>query len=283
MRGIWREITVGVLILTAAGLLAFMSVRVGTLRVPGARTFTLYFNDAAGLVENAPVTAAGIKVGSVDKMEYDDHRAKITIRVSPAVDLRTDAHAAIRARSLLGEKYVALEPGTADEKLAPGDQINTLPTYDIDRLLAAVATLAESVDPEDMKGLIHGLSDILNARTADGQSLADATAQLATSMASISQKADQLVTTGNQAAKKVGPALDGVQQASAKLVATLDGLDGSFDDLPETMQRLDRVLTRMDEILEKNQNLSQESILEELRKITHEEGIYVRLTKPNKK
>lgn len=297
MRGAWREIMVGVLILAAAGLLAYMSIRVGSLRTPGGRTYVAYFDDAVGLVENAPVTAAGIKVGAVDAMEFDrgpdgEGRAKITIRVQSDFDLYDDARATIRARSLLGEKYFALDPGASGTALKSGSEIPTTPSADIDRLLAAVATLAEAAEPEDVHGIVHGLNELLNATAADGKSLPDAVAEIADSVNQLTTKANRLADDGTRLSRKMGPAidkmgpaLDDIQTVTQQLNSTLVKLDPAVDELPESVAKLNRVLTRLETLLEENEDLTKDSIVEELRKIVTQEGVYVRLSprKENKR
>ena len=93
MKGPWKEVAVGVLILAAASLLAYMAIRVGSIRVRGAVTYVSYFDDVAGLVENAPVSAAGIKIGSVDSLEFVEGRAKVTLRRSPDIPVRDNVSA----------------------------------------------------------------------------------------------------------------------------------------------------------------------------------------------
>ena len=283
MKGPWKEVAVGVLILAAASLLAYMAIRVGTLRVRGAVTYVAYFDDVAGLVENAPISAAGIKIGSVDTLEFVDGRAKVTLRISPDIPVRDDATATVRARSLLGEKYLALTPGESGTPLKEGGEIQTTPTADIDRLMAAVATLAEAADPEDVKGLIHGLNVLLNTTSQDGTTLAQAVADISASVSRLSKKAEKLADESHKIARKVGPALDSVQATSRQLNKVLMALDPAVDQIPDAVKKLDRVLTRLDAILEQNQNLTQESIMAELRRIALEEGIYIRLTKPKSK
>lgn len=282
MKGLWKEIAVGVLILAAAGLLGYMSIRVGSLRTPGARSFVAYFDDAAGLVQNAPVTAAGIKVGSVSGLAFENGRARVTLSLQPEIQVRDDASATIRARSLLGEKYVALDPGESGEKLDPGSEIPTHPSADMDRLIAAVATLAESADPEDIQGLLHGLNELLNTTAEDGKSIPEAIAEITSSMSRLTAKAERLADEGTALSRRMGPAIDDVEELTQQLKKTLEKADPAVEELPESVARLNRVLTRMENLLEQNEDLSKESIVDELRKIVTQEGVYVRL-KPRKK
>jgi phospholipid/cholesterol/gamma-HCH transport system substrate-binding protein len=71
------------------------------------------------------VVIAGVKVGQVVSIELDDIlRARCELDVAPNLGLDAETSAAIMTAGLLGEKFVALEPGGADEMLEPGDEID---------------------------------------------------------------------------------------------------------------------------------------------------------------
>jgi phospholipid/cholesterol/gamma-HCH transport system substrate-binding protein len=67
---------------------------------------------------------AGVKVGQVVSIELDDFlRARCLLDVDKNLGLDVETSAAIMTAGLLGEKYVALEPGGSDDMLASGDEI----------------------------------------------------------------------------------------------------------------------------------------------------------------
>jgi virulence factor Mce-like protein len=86
------------------------------------------FDNAANLVEGEDVKIAGAAVGAVDSLEVtDDNKAAVIMRVDDEdfVPWRSDAECTIRPQSLIGEKFVECEPGSADEQelqeIAEGD------------------------------------------------------------------------------------------------------------------------------------------------------------------
>src|SRR5579859_4575101 len=108
-----RDASVGAMILAAAVILAWMAARLGSAGgYRGGREVTFVFDDATGLVETAPVAAAGVRVGTVVSIDWAEGGAKVTARVRSDLPLHADASASVRAKSLLGEKFVALDPGT---------------------------------------------------------------------------------------------------------------------------------------------------------------------------
>lgn len=84
------------------------------------------FNKADGLVEGSDVKIGGIRVGTVSKMTIDPntYAAIIEMSINPDIKLPTDTSAAIISESLLGGKYLDLQPGGDDEMMKEGSKID---------------------------------------------------------------------------------------------------------------------------------------------------------------
>lgn len=78
------------------------------------------FSGIGGLKAGDDVQISGVKVGTVSSVELDQdtYLARVHLSVDPTIKLPTDTAALISSESLLGGKYLALEPG-ADEELIP--------------------------------------------------------------------------------------------------------------------------------------------------------------------
>ncbi|TMG35323.1 MAG: MCE family protein [Chloroflexi bacterium] len=86
---------------------------------------TIPIDSADGLYPGSDVLIAGAKAGSVQDIKLDGGQALVTITLDEAhAPVHSDARATIRPKSLLGEKYVALEPGTgSSDALAAGSRL----------------------------------------------------------------------------------------------------------------------------------------------------------------
>jgi phospholipid/cholesterol/gamma-HCH transport system substrate-binding protein len=83
------------------------------------------FNGLGGLGIGDSVQISGVKVGSVAKIELNpnDYRAMVTMAIDPKIQLPTDTSAFISSESLLGGKYMELQPGADDEMMKEGEEI----------------------------------------------------------------------------------------------------------------------------------------------------------------
>jgi phospholipid/cholesterol/gamma-HCH transport system substrate-binding protein len=85
------------------------------------------FDNIGGLKTRAPVKSAGVVVGRVTKVGFDDktYEAVVTLAMDRNYSFPKDTSAKILTSGLLGEQYIGLEPGGDDAKLADGGKIKT--------------------------------------------------------------------------------------------------------------------------------------------------------------
>jgi len=121
-----RDFVVGLFVLAGLGTLAYLALQVGGIEGDGDGGLELSaeFSEIGGLKERAPVVVSGVKVGRVQRIELTpDLRAVVHLDVDSKYRLPTDSSAAIRTEGLLGQQFVALEPGAEDALLKSGDKI----------------------------------------------------------------------------------------------------------------------------------------------------------------
>jgi phospholipid/cholesterol/gamma-HCH transport system substrate-binding protein len=119
-----RDLTVGLFVLVGLAAIAYLSVQVGGLQ--GERGFHLYatFDQIGGLRPRAPVVVSGVEVGQVTSIELDDNlRARVNMDIDPNLEFPVDTMASIMTEGVLGNKFLALEPGAEDELLKQGEEI----------------------------------------------------------------------------------------------------------------------------------------------------------------
>jgi phospholipid/cholesterol/gamma-HCH transport system substrate-binding protein len=83
------------------------------------------FSGTGGLKTGDDVTISGVKVGSVARIELDSetYLAKVHISMDQSVKLPLDTAAMISSESIMGGKYLALEPGAEEDTIPPGGRV----------------------------------------------------------------------------------------------------------------------------------------------------------------
>jgi phospholipid/cholesterol/gamma-HCH transport system substrate-binding protein len=122
-----RDLIVGIFVLCGFAALAYLSFQVGgnAYSGPGGLELCATFEEVGGLKARAPVAIAGVKVGQVSAIRLaPDLRAEVTLDLDPKLELPVDTSAKIVTSGLLGDQFIALEPGAEEDMLKSGDEID---------------------------------------------------------------------------------------------------------------------------------------------------------------
>jgi len=111
--------------LLAIVFLALKAANLATFRVGGTYAVTAKFDNIGGLKVRAPVKSAGVTIGRVAAIALDtsSYQGTVTMELEEGIAFPTDTSAKILTSGLLGDQYIGLEPGGAEQNLKPGDQI----------------------------------------------------------------------------------------------------------------------------------------------------------------
>jgi phospholipid/cholesterol/gamma-HCH transport system substrate-binding protein len=121
-----RDLILGLFVLFGLGSIGYLAIEVGGLYYSGPSGFRLHatFDQVGDLKPHAAVVVAGVKVGEVISIELDKFlRAHCILDIDPTLGLDLETSASIQTAGLLGEKFIALEPGGSDDMLQSGDTL----------------------------------------------------------------------------------------------------------------------------------------------------------------
>ena len=133
------EIVVGVFVLVGVLCLGYLSIKLGKLEMIGGDVYEVeaQFNSASGLKPGSTIEIAGVEVGRVRGITLVEDRAKVKLAVNKTVKLYTDTIASIKTRGIIGEKFLALNPGGGGDPLKPGGIIrDTESGLDLEELVS---------------------------------------------------------------------------------------------------------------------------------------------------
>ena len=123
------DLWVGLFVCAGIGALLVLAMKVGNMGSIGIgnQTYTLFanFDNIGGLKPRAPVKSAGVVVGRVAEIKFDDKsfQALVTLHLESRYKFPKDSSAKILTSGLLGEQYIGLEPGGDTQVLVTGDKI----------------------------------------------------------------------------------------------------------------------------------------------------------------
>jgi phospholipid/cholesterol/gamma-HCH transport system substrate-binding protein len=123
------DVMVGGFVLLGLAALLFLALKAGNLG--SFSTGATYeararFDNIGGLKVRAPVKSAGVVVGRVASIGFDDstYQATVVMSLDERFRFPKDSSAKILTSGLLGEQYVGLEAGAEEKMLAAGDTIS---------------------------------------------------------------------------------------------------------------------------------------------------------------
>lgn len=122
------DLWVGLFVCAGIGALLVLALKVGnTSGVSVGESYQIHahFDNIGGLKPRAPVKSAGVVVGRVAEISFDNEKflAKVTMTIGKQFKFPRDSTASVLTSGLLGEQYIGLEGGGDDKMLAQGDAL----------------------------------------------------------------------------------------------------------------------------------------------------------------
>ena len=122
------DLWVGIFVAAGIAALFVLALKVGNMgNFSGGETYSIgaYFENVGGLKSRAPVKSAGVVVGRVAEVRFDNARyeALVTLDIDKQFKFPKDTIATINTSGLLGEQYIGLEPGGDEATLKNGDKM----------------------------------------------------------------------------------------------------------------------------------------------------------------
>lgn len=113
--------------LVAILFLALQAANLLTLSFQKTYTVTAKFDNVGGVKPKAAVRSAGVVVGRVENIVFDDKsfQAVVTLALENRYVFPKDSSLKILTSGLLGEQYLGIEPGADEKTLAAGDTISS--------------------------------------------------------------------------------------------------------------------------------------------------------------
>lgn len=263
-----NQVTVGVVSILALTLIVAVAFYSDDLPIiGGGTTYTAHFSESGGLEPSDEVRAAGVKIGNVTGVDLDGNHVTVSFRVKDAW-IGDRSSAAIRIKTLLGQKYLAIDsrgwgalspdnPIPIGRTTAPYDVTeafnglaDTVQDIDTARLSDAFRTLSDTFrdSPDHVRSALDGLSALSKTISSRDEALAkllENTRKISGTVADRNVQLERLITDGNLLLEEVrkrkeaiSALLDGIRALARELAGLVAD---NREQLRPTLERLDRV------------------------------------------
>ncbi len=127
------DLWVGVFVVLGLGALLYLALKVGNLgSFNTGETYQVQarFANIGGLKVRAPIKSAGVVVGRVADIRFDNQsfEALVTMNLDGGYQFPRDSTAKILTSGILGEQYIGLEAGGDEAMLKDGDRVRLTPS-----------------------------------------------------------------------------------------------------------------------------------------------------------
>lgn len=200
------------------GLLAFGVYSV--TGVPGVNYGYYWLNmpDIGNLRPHDEIRVAGVRVGQVLDQEIEDGRARVQLQMQPGYgSIPEDSTVVVRARGLLGSRFLELVPGDSSEMLDEGGEIRAQP---VTSLTNGVADVLDTFDEETRGRFGNLLTGLGNGVFGRGAQFNNVIREAPTTVSQLTRVADA-IEARSPAARNFVPSLD----------AGMGAFDAARDDL----------------------------------------------------
>jgi phospholipid/cholesterol/gamma-HCH transport system substrate-binding protein len=193
------------------------------------------------LRSGSDVKYRGVNVGKVGAIQLVDRQAEIVLELRRDVEIPADTEAAVRAKTLFGEKYVELaERPHRPPYLREGDVVRAAGTgVEVEQLLDTTDELLRGIDAEELATLVDGL---VQASHGEGERVAhlidrgaDAAASMVDSLEAQVRAIDSFARFADQY-RDIGPLLNGVNANLNELLPTFNAAREDYERLLATLR-----------------------------------------------
>lgn len=123
------ETLVGLFVVIGIGALLFLGLNVSNLASysdTDGYTITARFENSGGLKVRSPVSVAGVRIGRVTAIDFDNTSYESVVQMKIGAQYNTlpdDSSASIFTAGLLGEQYIGLQTGASEEYLTQNSEL----------------------------------------------------------------------------------------------------------------------------------------------------------------
>ena len=237
-----RYVLISVVTLVLGGVFTVYIVGGLTGRVKNDFPVTITFDHVGQLLRvTGDVKLRGVLVGRIQRIDHlPDGKAEVRLALDPSLRIPADVSAAVRGKTLFGEKFVELidAPHPSGEVMKPGAVIpesRTTPPFELEQVLQTLLPVLDAAKPGDFGGALHALATGLAGNEETARRALDNSLALLDTLGAHTSRLDRLLAGSAQSSSALA-------RASPDLVQALNDLDALSKELIARRADLQAVL-----------------------------------------
>lgn len=152
-----NDVWVGLFVLLGAAAILFLALKSAnllSLNFQSTYKVSARFDNIGGLKRQAAVKSAGVVVGRIDSITFDDKTFQATVHMNLQSQFQfpKDSNLKILTSGLLGEQYIGIEAGAEAQNLANGDRIATTQSAVVLENLISQFLFSKAAEPTPKEG-----------------------------------------------------------------------------------------------------------------------------------
>lgn len=260
MKGVSSELKVGLFVIIAIVAMLYMTFRVENISLFGEQKgniIYIYFDSISGVDKKAQIRLAGVKIGTIlDIILDNNNRVKVIANIDKDVKIREDSVALIKAKGLLGEKYIEITGGSEKAKfLKDGDTLmNSKTPPDIDEAIANINAVLS-----DIKAVTASLKNVFGGEEGEKgiREIFDNIKELSYNLNNIVIKSgkdvDRVMQNITELAQSLKDIIVSNRKAMEDIIANIKDLSsGTKEKIPALIDDIDKVIMEIQEIVKEN-------------------------------
>jgi phospholipid/cholesterol/gamma-HCH transport system substrate-binding protein len=185
---------IGLAVIAAMLLLAFNTDRLPLL---GGRQHSAALSEAGGLKPGDDVRIAGVKVGKVTAVDLEGAHVRVDFSVNRSTELGSTTRAAVRIKTILGQKFLALDPSGKSALAKEIPLSRTTPAYDVVDAFSDLATTAEDINTDQLATSLDTIADTFRDSPAEVRAAVEGLGRLSHTVASRDDQLRSLLAHAN--------------------------------------------------------------------------------------
>lgn len=207
-----------------------------------ATGYVAQFSNASELQAGDTVRIAGVEVGKVSAVSLQQNHADVSFSVDTSQHLTTTTLAAIHFENLLGQRFLAILPGSRGGRpLPPGGVIplaHTTPAINLTAVFDGFQPLFSALSPGQVNQLAGSIIDVFQGESGTVSNIVAETATLTNNLADRQQVIDTLLTSLSKLLDTVGVHDTQLGQLIGHFDTLMTGLAGSRTQLGSAIDNL---------------------------------------------